>query len=350
MAFIITSSPHGHSQQTTANLMRLVMLAMLPGILTQWFLFGWGTLIQLGLAAATALASEALILYWRRRPVRANLQDNSALLTALLLAVALPPLAPWWLVVLGTAFAIIIAKQLYGGLGDNPFNPAMVGYVLLLVSFPEQMTGWQPPQALSQFDIGLRDALSAIFNGFTLEGYSVHQLKLAADGTTMATPLDSVKTALGQDLALHEILVKPIFGPHAGEGWQWVNLAYLFGGLFLLGIRAIAWQIPLAILASLGGCALIAWSINPDLYLSPLLQLASGACMLGAFFIATDPVTAATTPRGRLLYGALIGVLIFVIRTFGGYPDGVAFAVLLTNIAVPMIDRFTRPTVYGEDV
>jgi len=350
MAFIITSSPHGHSQQTTANLMRLVMLAMLPGILTQWFLFGWGTPIQIGLAAATALASEALILWLRGRPVVDNLFDSSALLTGLLLAVALPPLAPWWLVIVGTAFAIIIAKQLYGGLGDNPFNPAMVGYVLLLVSFPGHMTGWQPPVSLSQFDVGLNDALSAVFSGFTLEGYSVHQLKLAADGVTMATPLDSIKTALGQDKTLHEALAQPIFDAHAGIGWQWVNLAYLLGGLFLLATRNIAWQIPLAILASLGGCALIAWSINPDIYLSPLLQLASGATMLGAFFIATDPVTAATTPRGRLLYGALIGVLIFVIRTFGGYPDGVAFAVLLTNIAVPMIDSFTRPRVYGENI
>lgn len=347
MAFTIASAPHGHSQQTTTTMMRLVMLAMVPAIWVQVHFFGFGVVIQLLLALLTALLSESVVLILRRRPVMKSLADSSALLTGALLAVSLPPLAPWWLVVLGTAFAIIVAKQLYGGLGHNPFNPAMVAYVLLLVSFPSHMTTWMPPAGIAQHLPSLAEAVNIIFNKVLHQGPTLHQLPLDVDGITTATPLDSVKTQLGLGKSVSQIRTDPLFSSYGALGWQWVNLAFLAGGLFLILIGTLAWQIPTALLLTLAACSGLAWHLDPLHHLPPSMQLLSGATMLGAFFIATDPVTAATTPRGRLLFGALVGLLIFVIRTWGGYPDGVAFAVLLANICTPLLDTLTRPRVYG---
>lgn len=347
MAFNITSSPHDHARLATSTLMLRVCCCLIPGILAQWWFFGWGTLIQIALAVTTAYAAETLVLRLRGRSLAA-VKDNSALLTALLIGCALPPLTPWWLVVIGTAFAIIVAKQLYGGLGQNLFNPAMVAYVLLLVSFPLPMTSWLPPTDLLNHSLTLMDSLSAIFTGFTLDGFSPHQLREMADGTTMATPLDTLKTGLTQGRTSAEILANPVFGGLAGIGWQWVNLAYLLGGLAMLRLKLISWPIPLAMLASLFVFSLVGFLASPDGTASPFMHLLSGATMIGAFFIATDPVSAATTFRGRLVYGVLIGLLIYLIRAFGGYPDAVAFAVLLANMAVPMIDALTKPKTYGE--
>ncbi|WP_075181711.1 electron transport complex subunit RsxD [Pantoea sp. 1.19] len=348
MAFRIASSPYTHNHRSTRNIMLVVLLATLPGILAQWWCFGWGTLVQLVLAALTALLCEATILTLRNTAPREHLNDYSALLTGVLLAISLPPLAPWWLVVVGTAFAIIIAKQLYGGLGQNPFNPAMVGYVVLLISFPVQMTSWLPPEGLQSMHPGLGDTLSMIFSQHTLAGETLLQLQQGVDGITQATPLDGFKTGLRAGHSAEQLLAQPMYsGVLAGLGWQWVNLGYLAGGLFLLWYRAIRWHIPLAMLLSLLVCATVGWLIAPGSFASPLMHLFSGATMLGAFFIATDPVTASTTNKGRLIFGALIGLLVWLIRSFGGYPDGVAFAVLLANITVPLIDYYTQPRVYG---
>ncbi|MDU5838364.1 MAG: electron transport complex subunit RsxD, partial [Pantoea sp.] len=300
------------------------------------------------LAVLTAWLAEAAIMRLRKTPVAPSLADNSALLTAVLIGISLPPLAPWWLVVIGTLFAIVIAKQLYGGLGQNPFNPAMVGYVVLLISFPVQMTSWLPPDALQAVKPGLLDSLSMIFTGHTLAGDTMQQLQLGVDGVSQATPLDTFKTGLRAGHSAEQLLAQPIYtGVLAGLGWQWINLGYLAGGLFLLWKNAIRWHIPAAMLLSLAFCATLGWLISPETLNTPLIHLFSGATMLGAFFIATDPVTASTTNRGRLLYGALIGLLVWLIRSFGGYPDGVAFAVLLANICVPLIDYYTQPRVYG---
>ena len=348
MAFRIASSPYTHNHRATSRIMLLVLLAALPGMAAQWYFFGYGNLIQVALAALTAWGTEAAILHLRKQPVLANLGDHSALLTALLLGVSLPPLAPWWLIVIGTAFAIIIAKQLYGGLGQNPFNPAMIGYVVLLISFPVQMTSWLPPDALQVVKPGLLDSLSMIFTGHTLAGDNMQQLQLGVDGISQATPLDNFKTGLRAGHSAEQLLAQPIYtGVLAGLGWQWINIGYLAGGLFLLWKKAIRWHIPAAMLLSLAFCATLGWLISPESLNTPLIHLFSGATMLGAFFIATDPVTASTTNRGRLLYGALIGLLVWLIRSFGGYPDGVAFAVLLANICVPLIDYYTQPRVYG---
>lgn len=345
--FNIATAPFAHNRKQTRTLMLLVILACVPGFLAQTWFFGWGTLIQILLALMTALGCEALVLKLRGRAIKPALLDGSAALTAVLIGLSLPPLLPWWMLVVGTGFAVIIAKHLYGGLGQNLFNPAMVAYVLLLVSFPVQMTSWLPPESVRAYDLGLGDALSVIFTGFSLDGYSMAQLKQGVDGLTMATPLDTLKTGLTQGLTTSEILSGPLFEGWGGIGWSWVNLGYLLGGLFLLQQKVINWRIPVAVLGALLVSATLGYLLSPDATGTPIFHLFSGATMLGAFFIATDPVTASTTPRGRLAYGVLIGVLVYIIRRFGGYPDAFAFAVLLANLCVPLIDSLTRPKVYG---
>ena len=347
MAFWIASSPHNHNQTKTPNLMRLVIYATLPGILAQWYFFGWGNLIHIGLAMATALICEFTVLSLRKKPILHELFDGSALLTALLLGICLPALAPWWISVIGTIFAIVIVKQLYGGLGHNPFNPAMAGYVMLLVSFPLQMTLWQPPLSLLAFDLNFTNTLTTILTGFTVEGYSVEQVRNTIDGITMATPLDTLKTDISLGLTVLESIKSPVFGDNFAVGWEWVNAGFLLGGIFLIAKKAIPWQTPVSFLVSLFICSLIGYSISPDSNPSTLFHWFSGATMLGAFFILTDPVTGATSNKGRFIVGLLAGLLVYLIRTLGGYPDGVAFAVLLCNMSSPLIDQYTRPRTYG---
>ncbi|MBZ9610612.1 electron transport complex subunit RsxD [Rheinheimera maricola] len=347
MSFKIASSPHQHNQRSTAQIMRLVTLACLPGIILQAVMFGYGVIIQLALAIITAWCSEALILRLRNKPVLARLKDNSALLTAVLLAIAIPPYAPWWLIVIGTAFAIIMVKQLYGGLGNNIFNPAMAAYVLLLVSFPLQMTQWLPPLSLQSISLTPLDAVCSIFSQFSCSGFSLSQLQSGIDGISMATPLDTLRTDLNRGLTLDESWQRPVFFAFAGTGWLWLNLAYLAGGLLLIQQKIISWRIPVAVLGSLFVLAAVSSLASSDTFAGPLFHLFSGGTMLAAFFIATDPVSASTTDKGRLYYGALIGMLVFLIRNFGGYPDAYAFAILLANMTVPLIDYYTRPRTYG---
>ena len=303
------SSPHLHGPTALNKVMLQVCLALVPALAAHAWLFGWGILFNVMIATTTALVSEAVVLKLRDRPIAPTLLDGSALVTALLLAIALPPLAPWWLVVVGTAFAIIFAKQLYGGLGFNPFNPAMVGYVVLLISFPREMTAWLSPAELRETGLTFAMSASAVFGSSGL------------DGLSGATPLDTLKTQLG---------------------------LILLGGLWLLFKRVISWQVPVAMLGSLFVIAGIFHLIDPQAYADPLFHLFSGGAMLGAFFIATDPVSGATSDRGRLLFGAGVGLLVFIIRSWGGYPDGVAFSVLLMNMTAPTIDYYTRPRVFGQ--
>jgi electron transport complex protein RnfD len=348
MAFWIASSPHNHNKAETSALMRLVIYAVLPGIFAQWYFFGWGNIIHISLAVTTAIFCEFIVLSLRnKKNTRKQLFDGSAILTAILLGICLPAIAPWWVSVIGAAFAIVVVKQLYGGLGHNPFNPAMAAYVMLLISFPLQMTSWQPPLTLMTIDLDLGNTLSVIFTDFTREGYSVQQLRTNIDGFTMATPLDTVKTNIGLGFTVFESMEDTIFGEHFALGWEWVNVAFFIGGLILVAKKAIAWQTPLSFLLSLFLCSFIAYSISPDTSASTMFHWLTGGCMLGAFFILTDPVTSATSTKGRLIIGALAGLLVYLIRTFGGYPDGIAFAVLLCNMAAPLIDQYTRPRTYG---
>ncbi|MEX0333657.1 electron transport complex subunit RsxD [Vibrio tubiashii] len=347
MAFFIASSPHAHSRRSTPDLMKWVALCALPGLAAQTYFFGWGTIIQLILAIVIGLGLEALVMLARKRHPMSALRDNSALVTAWLLAIAIPPLSPWWIITIGLIFAIVIAKHLYGGIGQNLFNPAMVAYVVLLISFPVQMTSWISPNELQATAISSGDAFSLIFTGFNLEGLSLQQIRTGIDGVTMATPLDAFKTALTTGNTASEALTQPQFGSLAGIGWEWVNLAYLVGGLILIKVRVINWHIPVSFLLSLTLISSLFMIFTPGTTASPLIHLLSGATMLGAFFIATDPVSASTTVKGRLVFGAFIGAMVFIIRSWGGFPDGVAFAVLLGNMCVPLIDYYTKPRTYG---
>jgi electron transport complex protein RnfD len=331
------SSPFLPPANSVSAVMREVLLALIPGVAALAVFFGIGVVVNLVIAGLTAMACEAAMLTLRGRPVKPSLGDCSALVTAALLAVALPPVAPWWLTVLAVAFALVFGKHLYGGLGYNPFNPAMVGYVVVLIAFPREMTHWLPPAGVAVQGIGPSETLAAIFSGHAP----------AVDALTAATPLDAVKTQLGMARSMHEILRGPLWGVLAGRGWEWVNLTFLAGGLWLLYRQIIGWRIPVGLIATLGLLAGVVWTLGPDRTPGLLFHLFSGGTMLGAFFIATDPVSAATTPRGRLIYGAGIGLITYVIRTWGGYPDGIAFAVLLMNMAAPLIDNYTRPRVFG---
>lgn len=337
-----------HQGRSTSQVMATACFALIPGAFAQIYFQGWGVLINLVICASTAITAEAIILKVRKKPVRETLCDFSALLTGLLIALALPPLLPWWMSIIGCSFAIIIAKQLYGGLGFNPFNPAMVGYVLLLISFPIEMTAWLPAKSIALEVASLTESIQLIFTGYTTSGMDVNSYRLIADGFTMATPLDESKTALATGLMSSEIMAQADFQSNL-TGWFWINCAFLIGGLSLMLLRIIHWHIPVSLLVSIWLTSTLLSLYDSDLFLPSTTLLFSGATMLGAFFIATDPVSASTTFKGRLIYGASIGLLIVIIRTFGGYPDGVAFAVLLLNIAAPTIDHYTKPRVYGSE-
>jgi electron transport complex protein RnfD len=335
------TSPHLHDRSDTSHVMKMVIVATLPGLAALSWFFGWGVLINLVWAWIVALGCEAIVVKIRKRPLGYYLNDYSALVTATLLGLALPPLAPWWLTLVGVGFAIIVAKHLYGGLGSNPFNPAAVGYVVLLISFPVQMSSWLPARGVEgTIPPGFIDSLKSIF---PLLGNA------SVDIVTQATPLDLLKQRPG--LTITEIWQPgSAFGRFAGVGWEWVNIGFLIGGLFLLFRRIIYWQIPVAMLGSLLLMSLVFWGgSGSEGHGSPLFHLLSGATMLCAFFIATDPVTAATSNRGRLIYGAGIGVLIYVIRVWGSYPDAAAFAVLLLNFCAPLIDYYVQPRTYGHN-
>jgi Na+-translocating ferredoxin:NAD+ oxidoreductase subunit D len=353
--FLAQSSPFLKPAMTVSKMMLAVILAMIPGIVMATYVFGYGILINIFLAIIFSLSLEALILYLRQRPVKIYLKDNSALLTAILLGISLPPLAPWWLTLVGAFFAIVVAKQVYGGLGYNTFNPAMVAYAILLVSFPAEMTTyWQTPAMLTSHSNtagSLQENLSLLEN-LNFQLFNILPPNLTLDAITSATPLDIVRTSvLNGSATISEIQEEgKTFGILGGIGTEWVNIAFLAGGLFLLFKGLIRWHIPLSILATLGFLSLSFGSFELDSNPSPLFHYFSGATMLGAFFIATDPVTAATTNKGRIIYGAGIGALIYIIRTWGGYPDAIAFSVLLMNIWVPLLDYYTQPTVYGHRI
>lgn len=341
MALLNITSPHTHGAKSTGHVMRMVVYATFPGIGALTYFFGIGVIINVLLASLSCMALEAAVMKLRNRPVSFYLKDCSALVTGVLIGVSLPPYCPWWLILSASFCAIILAKQLYGGMGFNPFNPAMVAYVLLLISFPIQMTQWATPAPMladGQTTPSLVAALEKIFFGTEIDGYSA------------ATVLDVVKQNSGlvlSDLYQQEAVLST--GSWAGAGWEWVNIAFLIGGLFLLAQRIFTWHAPVSMLVALALMSAIFYDGGSSQSAgSPLFHLLSGATMLGAFFIVTDPVSSAVSTKGRIIYGALIGVLIYVIRAWGtGYPDGVAFAVLLMNFAAPFIDYYTTPRTYG---
>ena len=344
MLFSKANAPYLNSNSNVQSLMLKVVYALIPGSIAMFWFFGWGVLFNLVIAISVCLASEALMLKARSRPVEPALSDGSALVTACLLALALPPLAPWWLTTIACLFAIVIAKHLYGGLGFNPFNPAMVGYVVVMISFPREMTYWTPPMGVADGWPGLMDTFSLVFGGTVPEGQSI-------DTITMATPIDTLKTQINLEHDIEYIRAHrdygELFGNVTGVGWEWINSLYMLGGIWLIWQGVIDKRTPLAFLISLVLISNFFAVVDYSSYSSALVHTLSGGTMLAAFFIITDPVTASTTPRGRIIYGAGIAAITYIIRTWGGYPDGIAFAVLIMNMTVPLLDHYTRPRTYG---
>jgi Na+-translocating ferredoxin:NAD+ oxidoreductase subunit D len=335
-------SPYISDAPSVSTMMLKVLLALVPSIIAYVWVFGGGILVTIALATATALAAEAAMLKLRKRPIQPFLSDYSAVITAWLLALAIPPLAPWWLIVIGTLFAIVIAKQLYGGLGYNPFNPAMIGYAVLLISFPAIMTKWPAALQVAQTQLSFSDQLHYIFSGLLPQSVQI-------DAVTSATPLDYLKTQLTLKHDAASIMQAPIFGALGAKGGEYVTIAYLLGGLYLWQQKIISWHLPTAFLSALALISGVFWILNPAHFASPIFHLFSGASMLCAFFIITDPVSGPTTPKGKLWFAAGVAVITYLVRVYGGYPDGVAFAVIFMNICVPLIDAYTQPRVFGHE-
>jgi len=338
------ASPHTHQARRVSQIMLWVIVALLPATTWGIYQFGWPAFNVLMLSVFTALLTEALCLRIAQKPITPFLMDGSALLTAWLLAMSLPPWAPWWIVVFGNVFAISIGKQLFGGIGQNVFNPAMLARVVLLVSFPLEMTTWVAPLPL--FSASAADFLQ----GLSITFIGVPNL----DSVTSASILGHIKTGFTQGHTVSESIANLAYSPGmtalgqiSGSLGETSALLIAIGGVLLLGLRIISWHIPFSMLATVAVMASIGNAIDPDHYLNASYHLLSGGLMLGAFFIATDMVTSPSTRMGQVVFGVGCGALDYVIRTWGGFPEGLGFAIILMNAATPLIDHFVRPRIYG---
>lgn len=342
MEFQRQEAPYLAPTVNVASMMQQVLLALVPAALAHVWFFGPGFIFNLLIASAFCLAGEATMLHARGREPATALLDYSALVTAALLAFALPSLTPWWVTGTGALFGIVVAKHLYGGLGYNIFNPAMAGYVVILVAFPMHLNLWVAPR-MGDIDYQYLTLVETLT--YTLTGALPDALSF--DAVSRATPLDAMKSGLNSARTVAEIHTLPIMGDFGGRGWEWIGNFVAIGGFWLLIKKIIRWQISLGVAVGLLLPATVMFLVDPGSHPSPGFHLFGGAAILCAFFIATDPVSAATSPKGRFIFGAGIGFLIYAIRTWGSYADGVAFAVLIMNMAVPAIDYLTRPQIVG---
>lgn len=338
-----TSGPFTHKNNSVQNVMAMVLLALLPATAYNLYLFGWPAIFLFAITIASCVLVEAACLKLGGKPVMKTLSDNSAVLTGWLMAASLPPWAPWWVGLLGAIFAIAITKHAFGGLGQNVFNPAMVGRTVMLISFPVVMTAWVAPHPLFSADApSFSESISITFGHMP-------------DAMASASTLGHIKTELSRGIPVTESmaqvpdLMDMALGNRAGSLGETTLLLILFGGLFLMAKRIISWHIPVSMIGSLFLIAELFHLINPAHFASGTFHLVSGATFLGAFFIASDYVTAPVTKPGQLIFGAGVGLLTWCIRNFAGYPEGVAFAVLLMNSLSPIIDQYTRPRIFGRD-
>ncbi|MBQ7389401.1 MAG: RnfABCDGE type electron transport complex subunit D [Paludibacteraceae bacterium] len=312
----VAPSPHVHSGDSVAKNMVRVIVALLPAYAVALYSFGVGALV----VSLTAMASCVLFEYLIQRFLlkgKCTINNYSALLTGLLLSFNLPSNLPWWIVVIGSAVAIGIGKMCFGGLGNNPFNPALVGRVFLLFSFPVQMTTWPRPL-----------------------GWASSYL----DAETMATPLSLIKG--GKLNELPDVL-NMFLANTPGSLGEISALALLVGGIYLLATKVITWHIPVSILLTVAAFSAILYGIDPTVYPLPHVYLLSGGMMLGAIFMATDYVTSPMTHRGMLIYGFFIGIITMIIRVWGVYPEGMSFAILIMNAFTPIINKYVKPKRFG---
>lgn len=312
----VTPAPHLQTPLSTERLMGAVGIALLPAAAMAVVFFGAYALLVMALSVAAAVAADYLATRAARREF---VMDGSAGLTGLLLAMVIPPYVPWWIPILGSAFAIVLGKQIFGGLGHNPLNPALLGRAFLVAAYPGPLTTWQWP------------ALAGTL------GWAGGQ----ADAVATATPLYLLKSGTLAKLGLEIPSWQLFVGNRAGSLGETSALALLAGGLFLIAIRVIDWRIPLAYLGSVAALALL---FGQD----PLFHLLTGGLIIGAFFMATDYVTSPMTKKGRVIFGLGCGLLTMLIRRYGGYPEGVCYAILIMNAVVPLLDRSTLPRRFGE--
>ncbi|MEO5371702.1 MAG: RnfABCDGE type electron transport complex subunit D [Magnetococcus sp. DMHC-1] len=344
----ILSSPHVHGGESIPQVMRTVIWALMPATAFSVMLFGWPTLFVILTTVATCMIVEHLLIKMRGWP--STMGDHSAALTGLLLALTLPPHAPWWLCVVGGLFAILVGKQLYGGLGQNIFNPALISRVFLLISFPVQLTFWPKPTPLfGESSYSLLQSINIFLGG----GYGA---LLPLDTVTGATPLGQYRTEVGMGRTVEQALggnygfnyLDATSGMMGGSLGETSVILLTLGGLYLLHRKVITWHIPLSMLAGCLVPAAVFWMLDPGAYPNPLFHLITGGLILGVFFMATDMVTSPVTAKGQIIFGLGCGILTYLIRTWGGYPEGVSFAIVLMNATVPLIDQYTRPVAYGK--
>ncbi|NMA42698.1 MAG: RnfABCDGE type electron transport complex subunit D [Oligosphaeraceae bacterium] len=319
---VVSSSPHFHCGNSVAKIMLLVILALLPACLVAVYYFGVAAFRVLTLCMLFCVGTEALCSKLMKRPLEIN--DFSALLTGLLLGMNLPPGTPSWICLVGSLIAIGIGKMAYGGMGQNPFNPALVGRVALLVSFPQAMNTWQIP---------------------------------GMDSVSGATPLQELgmlqqKALAGDSAELNEFLQNIPYGDYmlgnmGGSLGEACALALILGGIFLIVIRVVRWQIPVFMIATVAVCSTLAWLAKPDLCAPPQFHLLSGGLILGAFFMATDPVTSPMSRLGAILFAIGCGLIVCAIRFWGNYPEGISFAILVMNAMTPLLDKVTMRKPFG---
>lgn len=335
--FDTAPAPHRAPTRSVQHVMLLVCAALVPGTLVQTVLLGPGVLVQVLLAVGAALVVETAMLRLRGQPVARFMTDGSAVLTAWLFALCVPPLAPWWIAVVGMIAAIGLAKHAFGGLGHNLFNPAMVGYAVVLLCWPLALTRWTPPGTVDA-QPGVLDTLRAIFVGAPDGSW---------DAVTGATPLTVHHELAARGMTRAEINNHSVFAASGGMVWSWIAAAFALGGSALCALRVVDWRTPVSVVAATCVLALPLWLLDADIHASPLQHLGTGGLMLAAFFIASDPVTGAGTPRGRWLFGAGFAAVVLVFRGWGAHADGIAFAILLMNAFAPLMDRYSAPRIFG---
>ena len=305
--FVVSGTPHVRSKESIQSIMRDVIIALVPATAAGIYYFGLRALILIVAAIISAVFFEWLYEKITKKPVTIN--DLSAVVTGLLLAMNLPASAPVWVAIVGSAFAIIFAKQLFGGLGQNFINPALAGRAFLLASYPTEMTTWVVP------------------NG------------LAADAATYATPLAQLKNG-----ALDASLKQLVIGQVGGTIGETCSIALIIGGIYLLYKHVISWKIPVIYIATV---FILFAVIGRHGMRMPLQEIFAGGVMLGGIFMATDYASSPVTPKGQVIFAVGAGLLTYLIRTFGGYPEGVSYSILIMNCCVPLIERFTEPTIFG---